>query len=76
MTRSIWTFTNISLMMFTGNKSSGTIFGSHEWHFEKLEILPAPSERNYLYLAQRPKISSDTFDLFFVKFIKPWAALL
>ena len=34
-------------MMFTGNKSSGTIFGSHEWHFEKLEILLAASDSTF-----------------------------
>ena len=29
--------TNILLLSFTGIKSSGTILGSHEWHFEKSE---------------------------------------
>jgi hypothetical protein len=35
--RSIQRITNILLLSFTGIKNSGTILGSHEWHFEKLE---------------------------------------
>ena len=33
-------------MTITGNNSSGTIFGSHECHFDKFENLPSPSEKN------------------------------
>ena len=32
------------IAMLTRNKSSGTIFRSHEWRIEKLENLPALSE--------------------------------
>ena len=35
--RLIQRITNILLLLFTGIKSSGTILGSHEWHFEKLD---------------------------------------
>jgi hypothetical protein len=33
-------------MTNTENKDSGTIFGSHECHFDKFENLPSPSEKN------------------------------
>ena len=44
--RSIQRNINILLLSFTGIKSSGTILGSHEWHFEKLENFASTFKKN------------------------------
>ena len=37
MTRSIHRIASILFLLFTRIKSAGSILGSHEWQFEKLE---------------------------------------